>query len=68
MKTLKEHNKQRTELHRNVNSNEPVMNGIACPKCGSELYDTHPNMILASNPPKKNINCEYCEYTGYRVA
>lgn len=43
-------------------------NGIACPKCGSELIDTNPSTVLASCPPQKNISCEDCDYTGYRIA
>ena len=45
----------------------PQPNGIACPKCGEELYDSCPNATLTSNPPQKNIHCEKCGYRGYRV-
>ena len=44
----------------------PRLNGIACPKCGEELYDTN-SLILTSMPPKRNIHCE-CGYKGYRIA
>ena len=46
----------------------PVPNGIACPKCGFELMDTHPNQILTSHPPQKTIGCVNieCGYTGMR--
>ncbi len=45
-------------------------NGIACPKCGEELYDSSGNTILASIPPKKEVACtnKECSYTGCRVA
>lgn len=68
MKTLEDHNRQRTEQYRNLNSNEPRLNGIKCPDCGAELYDSCPTLTLASSPPQKNTMCKNCEYTGYRVA
>jgi predicted nucleic-acid-binding Zn-ribbon protein len=37
------------------NFNEPLLNGIACPKCGEELYDNKPAEILTSSPPKKKV-------------
>lgn len=42
----------------------PIKNGIKCPECGLELYDTYKG-ILCSNPPKRNIHCD-CGYKGYR--
>ena len=50
------------------NHNEPILNGIACPKCGEELFDSNPMITLASYPAKKNINCSKCDYVGYRIA
>ena len=43
-------------------------NGIACPRCGEELYDTNPSIELTSYPPKKDIHCNNCKYTGYRIS
>lgn len=48
--------------------NEPVPNGIACPKCGEELMDSNPMMTLTSFPAQKNVNCSKCDYVGYRIA
>ena len=45
---------------------KPKLNGIICPKCGSELYDSNPMMILTSFPPKKNTHCGKCDYKGRR--
>jgi DNA-directed RNA polymerase subunit RPC12/RpoP len=45
---------------------EPEPNGIKCPKCGEELMDTYPNMILTSDPPQKNVHCPKCDHKGYR--
>jgi C4-type Zn-finger protein len=67
LKTLDEHN----STARIIQSfdNKPNKNGIACPKCGSELYDSNPMITLASFPAKKNIACmkEDCGYIGYRI-
>ena len=65
MKTLDEFNSERRKLYVSVNC--PHLNGIECPNCGMELYDTDPMMTLTSNPPQKNVHCE-CGYTGYRIA
>jgi len=43
-------------------------NGIACPDCGEELYDSDPMLTLTSFPAKKNIHCDNCHYLGYRIA
>jgi DNA-directed RNA polymerase subunit RPC12/RpoP len=44
----------------------PQLNGVKCPKCGKELMDTYPNMILTSDPPQKNVHCPKCDHKGYR--
>jgi hypothetical protein len=46
----------------------PRPNGVACPQCGKELLDSDPNMRFSSSPPKMNVHCASCDYTGYRVA
>jgi hypothetical protein len=48
----------------NVN-NEPKKNGILCPLCKKEMWDTKPNTILTSLPAQKNVHCD-CGYAGYR--
>jgi hypothetical protein len=44
---------------------EPRKNGIACPECGKELFDTDPGSILTSEPPQSAIHCK-CGFYGYR--
>ena len=66
LKSLAEHNANRRKAHEPDNG--PVKNGIACPKCGAELMDSDPAMLLTSNPPQKRTHCSECDYTGYRVA
>ena len=69
MKTLDEHNKERMEAHDALRKKqEPHANGIACPKCGEELWDSNPMMTLTSSPPKKDVHCPKCGYRGYRLA
>ena len=68
LKNLKEHNDEHRERQFKMNSNEPVLNGIACPECGEELYDSKPMVTLTSMPSQKNVKCSKCDYVGYRVA
>ena len=63
LRSLEEHNAICSNSY--VASQVPQRNGIACPECGEELYDTNPNMTLTSMVPKKVIHC-VCGYTGYR--
>jgi DNA-directed RNA polymerase subunit RPC12/RpoP len=56
--SLEEHNKIATQI------NETGGNGIACPNCGSELFDTE--LILLCNPPQYHIICQNCNYKGTR--
>lgn len=68
LQSLYEYNQKATQSHFDYGKNEPKLNGIACPDCDNELYDSNPNMTLMSNPPKKSIHCEKCGYKGYRIA
>ena len=43
-------------------------NGISCPECGKELWDTTPMLTLTTYPPQVNIHCPACDYSGYRLA
>ena len=67
IKSLEEHDYERNSFNWNINLNEPQLNGIACPDCGEELYDTDPMQVLTSNPPKKAIHCDNCGYRNYRL-
>jgi hypothetical protein len=49
----------------NLNNIYPRLNGLSCPNCSKELYDSD-SSILTSYPPQKNIHCD-CGYKGYRV-
>jgi len=68
MKTLDQHNEERSEYYKEQRRlREPHSNGISCPQCHNELWDSDPTMILTSNPPQMNIHCPVCGYRGYRL-
>ena len=69
MKTLEQFNEDRRKEHESwMGYGKPHPNGIACPACGKELWDSAPNVTLTSNPPQKSVHCKACNYTGLRVA
>jgi DNA-directed RNA polymerase subunit RPC12/RpoP len=69
MKTLEQWNKDRRAAYKTARMLKlPHANGIECPKCGGELWDSDPCVTLASNPPQKNVHCPECGHRGYRLA
>ena len=62
LKSLKDHNDSKLFDAYGGNS---FKSGIACPKCGSELYYNNPDMVLTSNPPKRSVECKNCKHTDY---
>ena len=62
LKSLNEHN---DNVWRNFNISRFSYSGLACPKCGSELYYNNPDMVLTSNPPKRSVECKKCKHTDY---
>lgn len=45
-------------------------NGIACPDCGTELYDASPGGVLITNPGQLYVQCpnyDDCGFRGTRV-
>lgn len=68
LKTLAENNAAaRASRFYSPGKEAPRLNGVACPECGAELFDTEPSIVLLSYPPKKSIHCSACGYTGYRM-
>jgi transcription elongation factor Elf1 len=68
MKTLDVHNLERSGVHQLAHENKPIKNGIACPTCGEELFDSYPSTTLTSMPPRKAIHCDSCDFKGTRFA
>jgi C4-type Zn-finger protein len=58
--SLEEHNRIATQI------NETGGNGIACPTCGNELFDSTNNIVLTSYPPQYLTFCRNCNYKGTR--
>ena len=50
-----------------ADSDHPVLNGIACPKCGAECTDSK-GVILTSNLPQTPIACTKCSFVGSRIS
>jgi len=67
MQSLEDFNRERAKVYDSGNEHHR-WNGIACPKCDRECFDSTPNITLTSYPPQKNISCSKCDYTGYRIA
>lgn len=66
--TLVEANqKRRSEYEKMDESHKPHPNGIECPSCRQELWDSDPMVLLTSNPPQKNVHCPACGYVGFRI-
>ncbi len=42
------------------------MAGVACDKCGSEMFYDDPHSVLACSPPKKSVSCQ-CGHRGYKT-
>lgn len=68
LQNLSEFNAERSKQHRKMNDNSPRLNGLACPECGEELYDSAPMITLTSFPPQKDVHCASCDFKGYRIA
>lgn len=66
LKPLKEYNKNFLKK-RAEEKEKPNYNGLACPKCGSELEDSG-NQLLMSNPPQIRVKCSNndCNFKGTR--
>lgn len=68
LQALKSFNRLRQEEFNRVRS--PCRNGIACPECGVELYDSNSSPVKFSYeaPPKKKIYCANCDFWGHRLS
>lgn len=63
--SLEQHEALATSTTLNALASKP--NGIACPTCGAELFDTFPWRTLSTNPPRTNIHCDGCSFIGTRI-
>lgn len=65
MPTLDEYND--TEWEAFEDAYTPTLNGIDCNKCGTELKDIHPGLIVTLHPPQTDVICDGCGFKGYRI-
>lgn len=63
---LRDHDNARFVAY--INGDRPHPNGIACPSCGKELWDTNPQETVRDAPPQIAIHCPACNYQGTRIA
>lgn len=66
LKSLEESNKQALGIWGPTKLECKVKNGIACPECGAELFDTNTFQQLATWPPQYRVHCENCDFEGTR--
>lgn len=68
--SLHEHDLAMAQAHQLARAEQPRPNGIACPRCGNELFDSRPTERYACSPPRMSIQCYAagCGYTGTRIA
>lgn len=66
LKTLFQHNNEMSATY--MAASNACLNGIECPMCGTEMWDTNPTMVLTVNPPRKQIHCNNCPFEGTRIA
>lgn len=66
MLSLDDFNRERSKQYEGQGN--PQLNGIACPNCGKELWDSDPGIQFPTYPPQTAVYCRACEYCGMRVA
>jgi hypothetical protein len=60
MKTLSEYENERRDPPYEV-----AWLGVACDRCRAELYNPSPGIMLTTDPPKINVRCSKCDFSGY---
>ena len=65
--SLEEHNKACLAFYPKMRGRSKP-NGIACPQCGEELFDTAPMITIKTvYPPQLQIHCRKCGYSNTRI-
>ncbi len=59
--------KESLSFYSQDDTNNGIPNGYLCPDCQNELVDTNPLVTILDKQSKKEIGCNKCGYTGYRV-
>jgi len=50
-----------------LQANTPRPNGLACPYCDGELWDSSPMTLRTSYPPQLDVHCNGCGWKGTRL-
>jgi hypothetical protein len=58
MKTIEEHNREKYEHY----ALKEVGTGVQCPHCGDEMFESEPDVVLLTFPPRKKVHCKSCKY------
>lgn len=68
LKSLDLHNAEVMAAHtKQQRLNSGIMRtGLECPRCKAELFDSKPSEFIDSAPPRKEVECVECGYTGER--
>ncbi len=64
MKKLSEHNQDSDDFLQKLR-NISLRAGVACDKCGKEMFYYRPDVQLSCMPPKQAVMCE-CGHEGYK--
>lgn len=57
--------RRRHEIEQRKGHGYPVLNSVACPKCGNELVDI--DITIFGDPPQTNVECLMCGFRGSRL-
>jgi len=64
LKPLATFNAERAAL---IRRKPATHNGIECPVCQEQLFDTDLSVTLTTDPPQTRVHCNECNYTGTRL-
>jgi ribosomal protein S27E len=67
MEKLSQQNLRMSQLYLHLMNGGSQGINIECDQCGHELYDSSPDQVLTSYPPKKKVHCKKCGFEGYRI-
>jgi len=68
LKSLQEWNQEQQILWDQAQPAPDKPNDLQCPDCGEELVDPQPRVLIAEDPPAKDVRCLACGYKGRRIA
>jgi hypothetical protein len=68
LQTLAHHNGLKMEIYEDLRKKGERKNGLMCPECDFELYDTNAFHTDESTfPPRRDVHCKHCNWQGQRI-